>query len=71
MGVLSHLDKFKMNKTLQNTKKALKHRFWTEIYKGAKMFEFSGVVNGKYLKHEVKRLSLYINRVKVIANKLQ
>lgn len=79
MGVLTHLDQFKANKTLQNTKKALKQRFWyvsqtksptfshlcrTEIYKGAKMFDLSGVVNGKYLKHEVKRLSLHISRVK-------
>lgn len=64
MGVFTHLDAFKANKTLQNTKKALKQRFWTEIYKGAKMFEFSGVINGKYLKHEVKRLSLYVSRVK-------
>ena len=65
LGILTHLDKFKLNKTLQKTKKALKHRFWTEIYKGAKMFDFSGVINGKYLKHEIKRLSLYINRLKV------
>jgi ribosome biogenesis protein BMS1 len=64
MGVMTHLDNFKSNKTLQNTKKALKNRFWTEIYKGAKMFDFGGVVNGKYLKHEVKRLSMYISRVK-------
>jgi len=64
MGVLTHLDSFTANKSLQNTKKALKHRFWTEIYKGAKMFDFTGVINGKYLKHEVKRLSLYISRVK-------
>ena len=28
------------------------------------MFDLSGVVNGKYLKHEVKRLSLYISRIK-------
>lgn len=64
MGVLTHLDKFRISKTLQTTKKTLKHRFWTEIYKGAKMFDLSGVVNGKYLKHEVKRLSLYLMRVK-------
>ena len=42
LGVLTHLDKFKMNKTLQTTKKILKNRFWTEIYKGAKMFDLSG-----------------------------
>jgi ribosome biogenesis protein BMS1 len=28
MGVLTHLDGFKANKTLQNAKKALKQRFW-------------------------------------------
>jgi ribosome biogenesis protein BMS1 len=64
VGILTHLDQFKVNKSLQKTKKILKHRFWTEIYKGAKIFEFTGVVNGKYLKHEVKRMSLYITRLK-------
>lgn len=34
MGVLTHLDGFKDNKRLKKTKKALKHRFWTEIYQG-------------------------------------
>lgn len=64
IGVLTHLDRFRSVKSLQNTKKEIKHRFWTEIYKGAKLFDFMGVVNGKYRKHEVKRLSLQINRVK-------
>lgn len=32
MGVLTHLDSFKNNKTLRKTKKILKHRFWTEVY---------------------------------------
>lgn len=64
IGVLTHLDHFKANKQLQNTKKALKNRFWTEIYKGAKLFDLSGVVHGKYPKNEVKRLSLYVSRVK-------
>lgn len=32
MGVLTHLDSFKNNKTLRKTKKRLKHRFWTEVY---------------------------------------
>jgi ribosome biogenesis protein BMS1 len=34
MGVLTHMDLFKSNKSLQASRKALKHRFWTEIYKG-------------------------------------
>lgn len=32
MGVLTHLDSFKNNKSLNKTKKRLKHRFWTEVY---------------------------------------
>lgn len=64
LGILTHLDSFRSNKSLQAAKKAIKHRFWTEIYKGAKMFEFLGVINGKYRKHEVKRISLHISRMK-------
>ncbi|KAG7341891.1 40S ribosome biogenesis protein [Nitzschia inconspicua] len=64
MGVFTHLDQFQTAKNLRKTKKLLKHRFWTEIYEGAKMFYFSGVINGKYLKNEVKQLTLFISRVK-------
>lgn len=35
MGVLTHLDGFKDVEKLKKVKKALKHRFWTEIYQGA------------------------------------
>ena len=34
MGVLTHLDQFRDVKALKKTKKALKHRFWAEIYQG-------------------------------------
>ncbi len=34
MGVLTHLDGFRDNKSLKTTKKNLKHRFWAEIYQG-------------------------------------
>lgn len=64
MGIFTHLDQFRTAKNLRKTKKLLKHRFWTEIYEGAKMFYFSGVVNGKYLKNEVNQLKLFISRVK-------
>jgi ribosome biogenesis protein BMS1 len=69
MGVFTHLDQFQTAKNLRKTKKLLKHRFWTEIYEGAKMFYFSGVINGKYLKNEVKQLTLFISRVKVRAQR--
>lgn len=34
LGVLTHLDMFPDNKKLNNTKRKLKHRFWTEICDG-------------------------------------
>jgi ribosome biogenesis protein BMS1 len=66
VGIFTHLDQFgKAYKNVKRTKKLLKHRFWTEIYDGAKMFYFSGVIHHKYLKNEIKQLTLYISRVKV------
>ncbi|TYZ64675.1 hypothetical protein PybrP1_006363 [[Pythium] brassicae (nom. inval.)] len=64
MGILTHLDKFKKNKSLRKTKKRLKSRFWTEIYQGAKLFYFSGIAANKYPKGEIQNLSLYIQRMK-------
>ncbi|KAI3879811.1 hypothetical protein MKX03_000430, partial [Papaver bracteatum] len=46
MGVLTHLDEFKDVKKLRKTKQRLKHRFWTEIYDGAKLFYLSGLIHG-------------------------
>jgi ribosome biogenesis protein BMS1 len=64
MGVLTHLDKFKDSKQLRRVKKTLKQRFWTEIYKGAKLFYLSGLTNGKYPKNEVMNLSRFISIMK-------
>jgi len=50
MGVLTHLDKFTSAKTLKTIKKRIKHRFWTEICGGAKVFYFSGIRYGRYPK---------------------
>uniref|UniRef100_A0A3Q3H2N0 BMS1 ribosome biogenesis factor n=1 Tax=Kryptolebias marmoratus TaxID=37003 RepID=A0A3Q3H2N0_KRYMA len=60
MGVLTHLDSFKNNNTLRKTKKKLKHRFWTEVYQGAKLFYLSGMVYGEYQTQEVKNLGRFI-----------
>lgn len=43
MGILTHLDYFKVNKFLRRTKKRMKKRFWKEVYDGAKLFYFSGL----------------------------
>lgn len=42
MGVLTHLDSFKNNKSLRKTKKTLKHRFWTEVYQVGTPSDVSG-----------------------------
>ena len=64
MGVLSHLDLFKKETSLKRAKKILKHRFWTEVYEGAKLFYLSGVVNDFYIPGEVKNLARFISVMK-------
>lgn len=54
MGVLTHLDTCKDNKTLRKLKKRMKDRFWKEVYHGSKFFSFSGIEkDGMYKKTEV------------------
>ncbi|XP_045051967.2 ribosome biogenesis protein BMS1 homolog isoform X3 [Desmodus rotundus] len=64
MGVLTHLDSFKYNKQLKKTKKRLKHRFWTEVYPGAKLFYLSGLVHGEYQNQEIHNLGRFITVMK-------
>ncbi|WBW72875.1 GTP binding protein Bms1 [Schizosaccharomyces osmophilus] len=64
MGVLTHLDLFKKPATLRAAKKHLKHRFWTELYQGAKLFYLSGVLNGRYPDREILNLSRFISVMK-------
>ena len=64
MGVLTHLDSFKNTKTLRKTKKVMKHRFWTEVYQGAKLFYLSGMVHDEYQKTEVHNLGRFISVMK-------
>jgi len=64
MGVLTHLDGFKDSKKLNATKKALKHRFWTEVAHGSKLFYLSGIKYGRYLKREVLNLARFISVAK-------
>lgn len=64
MGVLTHLDTIKSVSRQRRVKKILKHRFWTEIYQGAKLFYLSAMKRGSYLKHEVRNLGRYISIMK-------
>lgn len=64
LGVTTHLDLFKSQSTLRASKKKLKHRFWTEVYQGAKLFYLSGVINGRYPDREIINLSRFISVMK-------
>ena len=63
-GILTHLDLFKKQSTMRAAKRRLKHRFWTELYQGAKLFYLSGVVNGRYPDREVHNLSRFLSVMK-------
>ncbi|OAL47534.1 DUF663-domain-containing protein [Pyrenochaeta sp. DS3sAY3a] len=63
-GILTHLDLFKKQDTLKLQKKRLKHRFWSELYQGAKLFYLSGVVNGRYPDREIMNLSRFLSVMK-------
>ena len=63
-GILTHLDLFRKQDTLKAQKKRLKHRFWSELYQGAKLFYLSGVVNGRYPDREILNLSRFLSVMK-------
>eukprot|EP00794_Sanderia_malayensis_P010984 gene10984-12147_t len=64
MGVLTHLDLLKNNKSLKKAKKKMKTRFWTEVYQGAKLFNLSGISHGSYSKTEIHNLGRFISVMK-------
>lgn len=65
-GVLTRLDTIKQTKAVQKTKKVLKHRFWEDVYQGAKLFAMSGVLkSGKYPRNETRQLALFLQRQKL------
>ncbi|KAG8885042.1 Glycoside hydrolase 2 (Mannanase, beta-galactosidase) [Tulasnella sp. 332] len=64
VGVLTHLDLIKKVSLQRETKKALKKRFWTEIYDGAKLFYLSGVLNGRYPDTEINNMCRFISAMK-------
>uniref|UniRef100_A0A7M5V0L6 Ribosome biogenesis protein BMS1 homolog n=2 Tax=Clytia hemisphaerica TaxID=252671 RepID=A0A7M5V0L6_9CNID len=64
MGVLTHLDLLKKNKSLKKIKKTLKQRFWTEVYQGAKLFYLTNITHGLYPKSEIHNLGRFISVMK-------
>ena len=63
-GILTHLDLFRKQEAVKAQKKRLKHRFWGELYQGAKLFYLSGVINGRYPDREVLNLSRFLSVMK-------
>ena len=63
-GILTHLDFFRKPNTLREAKKRLKHRFWSELYQGAKLFYLSGIINGRYPDREIHNISRFISVMK-------
>ncbi|KAJ1977135.1 Glycoside hydrolase 2 (Mannanase, beta-galactosidase) [Dimargaris xerosporica] len=61
MGVLTHLDKIRNPRSQKKARKALKHRFWTEIYNGAKLFNLTRIRNGRYLDREILNMARFIS----------
>jgi len=64
MGVLTHLDQFKENKTLRKAKKAMKKRFWAEVYEGAKLFNISGLKYDLYSSMDIHNLARFLSVLK-------
>lgn len=46
---------------MKKTIKTLKHRFWTEVHDGAKLFYLKGMKFGRYMKIDVRNLSRYMS----------
>lgn len=63
-GILTHLDLFRKQDALKAQKKRLKHRFWSELYQGAKLFYLSGIINGRYPDREILNLSRFLSVMK-------
>lgn len=64
MAILSHLDLLKNEADRKKVKKSMKKRFWTEIYKGAKLFFCTGVMHGLYGKRDTQNIARQVSIIK-------
>jgi len=63
-GVLTHMDKFRQNKSLNKLKKQMKKRFIKEATDKAKLFYLFGIKNDLYLKIQMHNLARYLRVIK-------
>lgn len=66
MTILTHLDQMKNEADRKKVKKEMKKRFWTEIYKGAKLFFVSGGIQSGnlYGKRDTQTIARYVSVMK-------
>lgn len=64
MGVLTHLDEVKSIANQKKVKKEIKKRFWSEVYKGTKLFFVSGLVHGIYSKRDTQNIARFLSVIK-------
>jgi ribosome biogenesis protein BMS1 len=64
MGVLTHMDEFRVNKSLNKLKKQIKKRFLKEVTDKAKLFYLYGIKNGLYMKMQMHNLARYLKVIK-------
>ncbi|KAI3852746.1 hypothetical protein MKW92_051150 [Papaver armeniacum] len=57
LGVFTHLDGFKDETKLKETKERFQNNFWTEIAEGAKLFYLSGLEDELYKMSEIQQLA--------------
>jgi ribosome biogenesis protein BMS1 len=63
-GVLTHMDQFRQNKSLNKLKKQMKKRFIKEATEKAKLFYLFGIKNGLYMKQQMHNLARYLRVIK-------
>ena len=64
MGVLTHMDEFRQNKSLNKLKKQIKKRFLKEVTDKAKLFYLYGIKNNLYMKMQMHTLARYLRVIK-------
>lgn len=65
MAILTHLDLIKSIADQKKVKKNMKKRFWTEIYKGAKLFFIYGLSQGDlYNKRDTQKIAQQVTVMK-------
>lgn len=64
MGILTHMDDFKKNKSLSKYKKEIKRRFLKDATDKAKLFYLFGIKNGLYIKTQMHTMARFLKVVK-------